>query len=746
MAVLFQDNFSTLANWLLAGTPTLQPSIFTGKNALFCKPYDYADKQFNPLASVYTEGDFYYDTPLVPGQQVIFLHYQGPNGAEICYISIYVDYVGGPIRLLLYSPFGSQFGSVDIQPNTLVHVGLLYVSGANGGYSAYINGTQVLTASVDTSSQQVNYIYAGMPYSTAATPDVITQDITVSDSYSGTTPPPPTNTLTLQSTEPTTFTVDNQPTPSNQTIPFTPGNHTVSVPPSVTITTSSGGALPLTGIGADYTISSSNGPIDGSANDVWLAPQSWLPSPVTGYSWLQVLAWWKTYGMTVSRIGFVFADSVPPSGLYGESVLDYTKMDTLAGYMNSIGVKMIALLQNNPDSSGVESVSPFSATPKFIADWQTFTAHYMTGTTLGNAFAAFDIFGEPNPYYTLPVYGSLFAEQQRWTDCIAAIHAIDPNRVCIFPFPYYSTYTPQTWYADLQKTSINGHTILQEPNVVFDVLHPYWFPPGSGVQNLTSTPEAEAQYYATNFLIPSISYLGGSSKCWLGETFLWDVYDAQGNLDTVNHALQVRWITAIVSQMVAANSGFSLWNMLVYYSQDLVSAVQAGGYPGSGGSPTTTTYNFDHFELDGTTIGTQNPTTITLAAGQHTLAAVYIQAGPPPPGSYTLQLNSNPPGSIITVDGTTYTTPQTLTLTAGTHTVNAATPINIQSVNYNFVSWQDGTTNPNTTINLVANSSVTANYASTPKTSSKAPLIALTLLGVTAIGAVVIGSNKKGSR
>jgi len=138
--------------------------------------------------------------------------------------------------------------------------------------------------------------------------------------------------------------------------------------------------------------------------------------------------------------------------------------------------------------------------------------------------------------------------------------------------------------------------------------------------------------------------------------------------------------------------------------------------------------------------GSTNPVrTIDLTADT-IVTATYAEATPPPT-NYTLTLDSNIIGAQITIDGQTYTAPDTITLAAGAHTIQAITPLTIAGQTYTFTNWQDGTTNPTTTFTLAANSSVTATYAlSTTPTVSKNTLIGLGILGTLTLGAIVAAS------
>lgn len=152
-------------------------------------------------------------------------------------------------------------------------------------------------------------------------------------------------------------------------------------------------------------------------------------------------------------------------------------------------------------------------------------------------------------------------------------------------------------------------------------------------------------------------------------------------------------------------------------------------------SPYTVNLGANYQAQDGTIVSS-----LTLAAYS---GAVLLTPSTPPLPNYNLSLNSNI-AATIKIDNIPYTTPQTISLKAGSHTIQAITPITIVKQQYAFTNWQDGTTNPTQTLNLTADGSITATYkaTSTPQTLKKA-LVGLGLLGIVSIGALVVSKKKK---
>lgn len=89
---------------------------------------------------------------------------------------------------------------------------------------------------------------------------------------------------------------------------------------------------------------------------------------------------------------------------------------------------------------------------------------------------------------------------------------------------------------------------------------------------------------------------------------------------------------------------------------------------------------------------------------------------PPPPPTYILSVNSTPiTGIQVTTkkeetELPTYMTPATIELEEGTYLVTVPSNHPVGADIYNFVQWEDGSTDPTRTINLVANKTITATY------------------------------------
>jgi hypothetical protein len=81
---------------------------------------------------------------------------------------------------------------------------------------------------------------------------------------------------------------------------------------------------------------------------------------------------------------------------------------------------------------------------------------------------------------------------------------------------------------------------------------------------------------------------------------------------------------------------------------------------------------------------------------------------PTPPVTHLLTVSSTPTGAPIKVDGTEYPTPFSLTLLEGTHSLEAPSNLLVGSDTYNFQQWEDLSTNPTRTVNLLSDMAVSA--------------------------------------
>lgn len=101
-----------------------------------------------------------------------------------------------------------------------------------------------------------------------------------------------------------------------------------------------------------------------------------------------------------------------------------------------------------------------------------------------------------------------------------------------------------------------------------------------------------------------------------------------------------------------------------------------------------------------------------------------------------LEIRSEPPEISFILDGVYYATPHADYLTLGPHTIIMPQTFTLRDINYNFVQWEDGSTTPTRTIDLVVDTYITATYEAVAPPPPEAPAISPTilLLALTAVG------------
>jgi PKD repeat protein len=114
-------------------------------------------------------------------------------------------------------------------------------------------------------------------------------------------------------------------------------------------------------------------------------------------------------------------------------------------------------------------------------------------------------------------------------------------------------------------------------------------------------------------------------------------------------------------------------------------------------------YKFLKWEDD----STNRVRTINLTSNK-TITATYELYVPP---VHTLAVESTPIDGInFTIDATTYTTNRSVGLPEGNYTVTMPSTWMVDTDHYNFLKWEDDSTNRVRTINLTSNKTITATY------------------------------------
>ena len=284
----------------------------------------------------------------------------------------------------------------------------------------------------------------------------------------------------------------------------------------------------MTGVGGDYLV---------YYNDE--GAEQWLL--YDGY-WLNKVAEMKEQGFYTARLGFNF---IEVENGRGPSLMDYDKLDIVLGYLDGIDIRAILIMQNYAQSYPTN----YLFSQDFHDNWINFVTRYEGD----NRIAAVSLYGEVAktdfPGHTA------YEVTQTFANLVKDIHKIDPDRVVVFPLGelYYTKAT--NWINDLQLTGM-----LSEPNVVFDIVHPYYFESNDFDYGLS--PEEKVQYYVDNWIAPCVDAFG-NSRCYSGETFCWTPGDPnvmpQPMHSTYTYDLQRRYLTSMINSFTDFEVSFCIW-------------------------------------------------------------------------------------------------------------------------------------------------------------------------------------------
>jgi hypothetical protein len=298
------------------------------------------------------------------------------------------------------------------------------------------------------------------------------------------------------------------------------------------------GILTFTGIGTDYLLH-----YDGGSAERWISE-----------GWIDNIAAYKSKGYVASRLGFRFTQGTITGWASGSSALDYTKFDRVLEIFDSRGLKVIPVAWDDQSMK-----SAFLSTYK--QDWINFASHYINDDRI----VAFELGSEPNTpmlndwiettngfYQTPRDYYRLIAE------IVDAIHDVDPDRICIVPYPYIiGSYgvSFSKWKEDLDAVGLTN-----KPYVMFDVAHPYFM---ENEWDMGMTPEQKASWVGNGQLAPAVAAFG-ADRCFAGETFPWlgEMTPASPNVPShqPDPDLQLRWTIAIINEYAKYGVSFDLWS------------------------------------------------------------------------------------------------------------------------------------------------------------------------------------------
>ena len=341
--------------------------------------------------------------------------------------------------------------------------------------------------------------------------------------------------------------------------------------PLPTLPPFSGDTLPNTGFADDYLMWSNwNG-----------APSCWN-TPLTnvaysGYTPLQVLSMWQC---TAARLSFTFPEdpgvvgraSDPNHKNWGaSSTYDYSKMNTVLNYLNSVGAQAILC---DWSSNGVNNAgSEWLGSQAWVNDWVNLATAFKGDTRI----KAFQLDSEPWSQYwspTGPTGGCTDYPNPQTFDaamkyCIDQIHAVDPTRIIIYPdvVGIFADTPDQinTWLSDLDSKGITSYSY-----VMYDINHPYYFGDPNYDGSYYGNPSGDADYQWNSWCLPQINHFG-VAKCWSGEMFCWTRYDPAlgfygmgiaGNYP-ISYNDQQTFVTKMINYYVSAGIGFQMLQFIV---------------------------------------------------------------------------------------------------------------------------------------------------------------------------------------
>jgi hypothetical protein len=345
--------------------------------------------------------------------------------------------------------------------------------------------------------------------------------------------------------------------------------------------------LPWTGLGADYLLY-----YDNQDANVWTSTH-FQRDGVWYYGHIDLVNYWKPLFHQV-KLGFTFPYETPICSYY-----EYEKMNAVVQMFYDRGVRVIPALYPRWDSIGV------IGSDKLVQDWAGFTRDFLGDQRI----AAFNIFGEPvgqsgEKVTDLRQWHSSIQENRKlvllyFVELITTIHSIDPDRVVIFPFLGLSYWDQNEMISDLEGTGM-----LENPKVIFDIVHPYYFERPEWNEG---TPGQKAVMYKNQFIVPWANRIS-SNRLWCGETFCFSAPVLETHYNNPTRSLQVDFMTNLLNVFVEYKIGFIFWDSLAYppyytspqqtYSQadahieSLEASNYRGTYIGPNNDPTSTLYTY----------------------------------------------------------------------------------------------------------------------------------------------------------
>jgi len=308
--------------------------------------------------------------------------------------------------------------------------------------------------------------------------------------------------------------------------------------------------LPWTGLGADYLLYYSNADVSVWLNTEFTRDGKWY------HGHIDLVNYWKPLFHT-SKIGFTF-----PGEIQSGSYYEYDKMN-----------EVIQLFANR-NSSVIPAFYPawnaidIAGSPRLITYWENMTRDFLGDDRI----AAFNVYGEVVGHVDggqgtdsrLSWHPDMENDREKmalyFVELTEAIHAIDPNRIVVYPYlglSYDGLLDQKELMTVLEPTGI-----LDNPNVIFDIVHPYYF----GIPEWDEGDPAQKPWdYKTQFIDPWLERVP-SNRLWCGETFMFNSKGGQNELQGNEPILEEQnaFMVNMINVFVETKVGFNLWASLAY--------------------------------------------------------------------------------------------------------------------------------------------------------------------------------------
>jgi hypothetical protein len=350
---------------------------------------------------------------------------------------------------------------------------------------------------------------------------------------------------TIQSTMATVQTTSILQSSGTISYPSPSPTPTPSPSPTPTPTPNGVSASSWVVIGDDYLVfqGNSNGQPNGVPSSTWTSSR---------------LAKFTQYHCHVARLGFAFA------GISGTtcSYYNYAKMSQTLDLLGSVGIKGVLLLQND------EAFGGYFGSTAMVNNWVQVANDFKGDSRV----VAFSLFGEPAGYTwassgPVGAINSAAKAHQFLAYLIDQIRAVDPSRTIIYPtFDWmgFSEYDHDYGFGSSSvrtqfMNDITSAGITAKGNIVYDILHPYYWE-DSPSMDPTSSPVSSAQWYGDNIIAPMAS-LFGAGNCWIGETFPWasSTRETSPAGQRYTDSDQIAFETEIINVCCTHNVGLQLW-------------------------------------------------------------------------------------------------------------------------------------------------------------------------------------------